>query len=165
MDGVSIAASLVGIGAAGCQIAIKLHTLATQITTASERISSISNDVSLTAGVLQQLGELMTRKADDDGTTIFSQSGLETTKSSAAMCQRIFKEIEQAAAEASKQIRANASRLVGGKVKLSKSEKAKWPFLQPSIENLRIDLREAKGTLMLMLQVTSLALSKKMADM
>ncbi|KAL8871114.1 MAG: hypothetical protein Q9174_002988 [Haloplaca sp. 1 TL-2023] len=144
MDGVSIAASLVGIGAAGCQIAIKLYTLATQITTASERISSISNDVSLTAGVLQQLGELMTQKADDDGTTIFSQSGLETTKTSAAMCQSIFREIEQAAAEASKQIRGNASRLVGGKVKLSKSEKAKWPFLQPSIENLRIDLREAK---------------------
>ncbi|KAL9598069.1 MAG: hypothetical protein Q9179_004046 [Wetmoreana sp. 5 TL-2023] len=163
MDGVSIAASLVGIGAAGCQIAIKLYTLATQISTASERISSISNDVSLTSSVLQQLGELMTQKAADDGTTIFSRSGLETTKTSAAMCEAIFKDIEQAAREASKQIRGRSS-LVGGKIKLSKSEKAKWPFLQPSIETLRNDLREAKGTLMLMLQVTSLGLSKKMAD-
>ncbi|KAL8724853.1 MAG: hypothetical protein Q9181_006647, partial [Wetmoreana brouardii] len=152
-----------GIGAAGCQIAIKLYTLATQISTASDRISSISNDVSLTSGVLQQLGELMTQKAADDGTTIFSQSGLETTKTSAAMCEAIFKDIEQAAGEASKQIRGRSS-LVGGKIKLSKSEKAKWPFLQPSIETLRNELREAKGTLMLMLQVTSLALSKKMAD-
>ncbi|KAI4198234.1 MAG: hypothetical protein LQ350_005396 [Teloschistes chrysophthalmus] len=163
MDGVSIAASLVGIGAAGCQVAIKLYTLATQISTASDRISSISNDVSLTSGVLQQLGELMSQKSTGDGTTIFSQSGLETTKTSAAMCQSIFEGIEQAARDASKQIRGRDN-FIGGKIKLSRSERAKWPFLQPSIDTLRTDLREAKGTLMLMLQVTSLAFSKKMAD-
>ncbi|KAL8805794.1 MAG: hypothetical protein Q9182_001706 [Xanthomendoza sp. 2 TL-2023] len=160
MDGVSVAASIVGISAAGCQIAIKLYTLATQISTASERISSISNDVSLTSGVLQQLGELMTQKATGDSTTIFSQGGLETTKKSAAMCERIFREIEQAARDASQQIRGRVG-FVGGKIKLSKIEKLKWPFLQPSIDTLKHDLREAKGTLMLMLHVTSLAFSKK----
>ena len=162
MDGVSVAASLVGIGAVGCQIAIKLYALATQISTASDRISSISNDVCLTSSVLQQLGELMKQKAADDGTSIFSQSGLKTTKTSAIMCENIFKAIEQALNEASKQIRGRAS--VVSKIKLSKLEKAKWPFLQPSIETLRTDLREAKGTLMLMLQVLTLAFSKQMAD-
>ncbi|KAL8899242.1 MAG: hypothetical protein Q9207_006295 [Kuettlingeria erythrocarpa] len=162
MDGLSVAASLVGIGAVGCQIAIKLYTLATQISTASDRVSSISNDVSLTASVLQQLGELMKQKAADDGTSIFSQSGLETTRTSATMCENIFKAIEQAAKDASEQVRSRG-RIIG-KIKLSKSEKAKWPFLQPSIEALRNDLREAKGTLMLMLQLTTLAFSKKMAD-
>ena len=165
MDGVSVAASLVGIGAVGCQVAIKLYTLATQISTASERISSISNDVSLTSSVLQQLGELMKQKeAADDGTSIFSQSGLETTKTSATMCENIFRAIEEAARDASQQIRERERGRVVGKIKLSKSEKARWPFLQPSIEALRNDLREAKGTLMLMLQVTTLALSKRMAD-
>ncbi|KAL8647583.1 MAG: hypothetical protein Q9210_005475 [Variospora velana] len=161
MDGVSIAASLVGIGAAGCQIAIKLYTLATQISTASDRVSSISNDVSLTSGVLQELGEFMTRETANNDTNIFSQSGLETTKRSAAMCENIFKQIEQAVKDASQQIRMR-NKFVG-KIKLSRSEKAKWPFLQPTIESLRIDLREAKGTLMLMLQVMNLALSQKMA--
>ncbi|KAL8654959.1 MAG: hypothetical protein Q9226_003226 [Calogaya cf. arnoldii] len=161
MDGVSIAASLVGLGTAGCQIAIKLYTLASQISTASQRISSVSNDVSLTAGILKELGEFMTRETANDSTSIFSQSGLETTKNSAAVCETIFSEIEQAAKEASEQLRTK-TRIIG-KIKLSKSEKLKWPFLQPSIESLRIDLREAKGTLMLMLQVTNLALSQKMA--
>ena len=164
MDGVSIAASLLAISGAGCQIAIKLYTLATQISTASERISSISNDVSLTSGVLQQLGELMTTKATLDGTTIFSQGGLDTTRKSAAMCENIFKHIDQAAKDASQQIRARR-KLAGEKIKLTNSEKLKWPFLQPSIDSLRTDLGNAKGTLMLMLQVTSLAFSKKMADM
>ena len=162
MDGISVAASLVSIGAVGCQIAIKLYALATQISTASDRISSISNDVSLTSSVLQQLGELMNQRATGDGTSIFSQSGLETTKMSAIMCENLFKEIEQAVREASEQVRGRER--VVSKIKLSKSEKAKWPFLQPSIEALRNDLREAKGTLMLMLQVTTLAISKQMAD-
>ncbi|KAI4286934.1 MAG: hypothetical protein L6R35_003814 [Caloplaca aegaea] len=162
MDGVSIAGSLVSIGAAGCQIAVKLYTLATQIITASERVSSISNDIFLTSGVLQQLGELLTQKTDTDGTTIFTQSSLDITKTSASICERIFNEVEKALKDASEQIR-DRGRLVG-KIKLSRSEKAKWPFAQPSIEALRNHLREAKGTLMLMLQVTSLALSKKMAN-
>ncbi|KAL8658242.1 MAG: hypothetical protein Q9226_001152 [Calogaya cf. arnoldii] len=163
MEGVSIAASLIGIGAAGSQIALKLYTLATQISTASERISSISNDVSLTSAVIHQLGELMTTKANHDGTTIFSQGGLDTTRTSAAMCETIFKHIERAAREASEQIRGRV-RFTGGNVKLSRSEKLKWPFLQPSMDTLRDDLREAKGTLMLMLQVNLLAFSKKTAE-
>ena len=165
MDGVSIAASLICLGTAGCQLAIKLYTLASQISTASQRITSVSNDISLTAGVLKELGEFITRDTANGATTIFSQSGLETTKSSAAVCKTIFDEIEAAAKEASDQVRAREKtrdRIVG-KIKLSRSEKVKWPFLQPSIESLRIDLREAKGTLILMLQLMSLAVSQKMA--
>ena len=148
------------------QISIKLITLASQISTASESISSIGNDVSLTSRVLHQLGELMTQKAADNdiGISIFSQEGLETTKSSASMCKRIFEEIDQAMKKASEQLRSNG-RFTGSKTKLSRTEKARWPFLQPSIESLRIDLREAKGTLMLILQVTTLAFSKRMAEL
>ena len=164
MDGVSVAASVIGIATAGVQVSIKLVTLATQISTASERITSIGNDVSLTSGVLRQLGELMTQKTTDDGMSIFSEGGLETTRASATACERIFLEVEMEAGKASEQIKASKI-LKGGKIKLSRMEKAKWPFLQPSIEVLRTDLREAKGTLMLMLQVTSLALSKRMADL
>ena len=77
MDGVGAAASIVSIATAGVQISIILVTLATQISTASERISSISNGVSLTSGMLQQLGEPRTQKAMDDyiGGSIFSQGG------------------------------------------------------------------------------------------
>ncbi|KAL8879958.1 MAG: hypothetical protein Q9198_002532 [Flavoplaca austrocitrina] len=163
MEGVGIAASIIGISAAGSQIAIKLYTLATQISTASERVSSISNDVSLTSAVLQQLGELMTTTFTQDRTSVFSEGGLDTTKKSAATCEIIFQDVERAANEASKQLRGKGS-FTGAKVRLSRSEKLKWPFLQPSMDTLRKDLQEAKGTLMLMLQVTQLAFSRKTAE-
>ncbi|KAL8841223.1 MAG: hypothetical protein Q9170_001012 [Blastenia crenularia] len=160
MDGFSTAASLVGIGTAGCQIAIKLYTLATQISTASDHITANSNDVSLTSGILQQLGELMTQKVASDGTSIFSQTGSEITRTSATICENIFNAIEQAIKDASELLRGKSR--IAGRIKLSKSEKVKWPFLRPSIEALRSEL--PKGTLMFMLQLTSLASSKKLAE-
>lgn len=93
MDGLSVAASIVGIATAGVQVSIKLATLATQISTASDQVTSISDDVSLTSGVLRQLGELMAPNISGDGISIFNQAGLETTRISAAMCERIFQKV------------------------------------------------------------------------
>lgn len=137
--------------------AIHLYILATQLTTDADRISALSNNVSFTASVLQQLGELVRQNHVDGGRTgiVLSRSGLDATGTSVCVCESIFKEIEQ--------IRGRGRRL--GRIRLSGSERAEWPLLQPSIEALRNDLQGARGTLMLMLQVTGLALSsKKMAD-
>ena len=109
MDGVGVATNIVGIATAGVAISIKLVTLATQISTASQRLSSIGNDISLTSDVLHQLGELMTQKTTDDGITIFSQGGLETTKTSAAICEKIFQEVEKEIRRASEQFEAGRS--------------------------------------------------------
>lgn len=149
MDGLTIAASLVGISTAGCQIAVKLYALATQMGTASDRISSISNDVSLTSSILQQVGDLLRQQETDESVNIFSHDGLETAKASAKVCRRIFQRIDAAAREASEQIRTKGRTV--GKIRLSKVERVKWPFLQPSFMALRSDLGEAKATLMLML--------------
>lgn len=149
---ISAAASIVGIATAGIQISINIVTLAGQISTASDRVSSIGNDVSLTSGILHQLGDLMSLKNHANTCNVFSKGGLETTKSSAKICQKVFEELEKETAKASQLLRTRKQRL-GEKVKLSMLEKAKWPFLQPNLEALMIELREAKGTLMLMLRV------------
>lgn len=166
MDGISAAASILGIATAGIQISIKLITFSNQVGTAPSRIRNIGNDVSLTSGVLQQLGDLMKAKIsdDDDKTSIFSPSGLESTKASAEACNGIFHDLKHALERASKQIRTNSENL-GGKVVLSTVERLKWPFLQPGFDDLRADLRESRETLMLILQVTTLAYSKKLAEL
>lgn len=152
MDHVSVAASIVGIATAGIKVSIKVVTLASQVSTAADRISSLGNDVSLTSAILHQLGDLMSQKTTDSGLPLFSKAGLESTKSSAEICQNIFEELERGTAKASNVIKGR-KRPIEEKVKLTKVEKREWPFLQPSIEVLRTELREAKGALMLMLQV------------
>ena len=167
MDGVSIAASIIGIATAGAQVSIKLVTLATQISTASDRVSAIGNDVSLTSGVLRQLGDLMTENIKDRGISILNPDGLESTKTAAAMCERTFLEIEKEVKKASEQLRRykpGLGKMRAQKIELSTTEKTKWPLLQPKIDGLRADLRDAKSTLILLLQVVTLALNKRMAD-
>ena len=162
MDGVSVAASVLGIAGAGIKISVELVTFATRIDTASERITSIGNEVSLTAGVLQQLGDLLQQEQPQHEASVFSEGGLRTTKASADVCAGVFKSLKQAINAASKQLRSNVKRPFG-KIRLSPFEKTKWPFLQPNIDALRNDLGQAKGTLMLMLQVITLAMSRKLA--
>ena len=167
MDGVSIAASIIGIATAGVQVSIKLVTLATQISTSSDRVSAIGNDISLTSSVLRQLGDLLAQKTTDGDICILNKSGLESTKTAAAMCEKIFSEIETELKKASEQVRRykpGIGKMRGQKIELSKTEQAKWPFLQPRIDGLRTDLRDAKSTLILLLQLATLALNKRMAD-
>ena len=165
MDGVSVAASIIGIATAGVQISIKLINFSNQVGTAPERIRYIGTDVSLTAGVLQQLGDLMKQKPGDNETlTIFSEGGLVTTRSSATTCESIFKALDDTLKKASKQLRDSKSP-PGGQILLSKGERLKWPFLQPELDTLRAELRDSRQTLMLILQVTTLAYSKRLAEL
>ena len=166
MDGISAAASIIGIATAGVQISIRLITLSNQVGTAPSRIRLIGNDVSLTSGVLQQLGDLMHQQDKDENSSIsiFSKGGLLTTQASATTCKSIFEQLEEALKKASRQIRESGAGLGTQKVALSKTERLRFPFLQPNLDSLRGELTDARGTLLLILQVTTLAYSKKLAE-
>lgn len=168
MDGISVAASVLAIATAGVQVSIKLVSLSNQVATARNRITSIGNDVSLTANVLQQLAELMT-KGDGDGegkVNVFSVEGLRTAQAAADVCHGVFLELAEALKRSCRQLQErNHSAMIGSRIKLSRLEKIKWPFLQPSIDALCVALESARGTLMLILQVATLAYTKKLAEL
>ena len=168
MDGISVAASVLAIATAGIQVSIKLVSLSNQVATARNRITSIGNDVSLTANILQQLAELMT-KGDGDGgekMNVFSVEGLRTAQAAADACHGTFEELAEVLKKSCRQLQErNDNAAIGKRVKLSKFEKLKWPFLQPSVDALCAALTTARGTLMLLLQVTTLAYTKKLAEL
>lgn len=167
MDGVSAAASIIGVANAGLQVSIKLVTLASQIRTAPQRISAIADDISLTSGILHQLADLINHSVkNEDGKedNIFSAGGLQTAQALADTCIRLFEEIENDLKKASQQIGSRGVS-IGKRIALSRFERVKWPFLQPRMDELRSALGEAKSTLMLVLQVTTLAYSRKTASM
>ena len=162
MEGVGIAASILAIATAGVQTSIKLTSFSNQVTTAADRIRSIGSAVSLTSNVLQQIGELMTSSDGNAATSIFNNNSLRTTQASAEACERIFQALKDVLMKSSKQLLQQKD-TISGKVILSKLEALKWPFFQPGIDTLCMDLRDARETLMLILQVTTLAYSKKLA--
>ena len=104
-----------------------------------------------------QIKALVEPKKNSQGVLvcIFSDEGLNQIKTSTDSCESIFKEIETELAKASKQVKEQKN--VNGKVVLSALEKAKWPFTQPKVLDLRLELRESKITLLLILSVSTIA--------
>lgn len=156
MEAVGTAASILAIAGAGIQISLKLITFADQISTAPQRIQDVGTDVSVTAGTLHELGELM-----KNSTGMFRRDQSQHILASSTRCKEIFEKLREILGKASQQLRdvhKSTAKSQGSspKIKLSRMERMRWPFLQPSMESLRVALRDAKGTLTLILQVVHL---------
>ena len=165
MDGVSAAASVLAIGTAGIQVSIKLFSLAKQFSAASDRISAVSSEVSFTSTVLKELATLMhpepTEDPDESHASIFSESSLQITTTSADICHKVIQELQGMLKKASKQIDNDKENVSQEEVTLSRMERIKWIFQQPQLNALRDDLGKAKDSLVLVLQLATLAYSKK----
>ena len=162
LEAVGAAASILAIAGAGIQISLKLIAFADQVGTAPESIRDVGTDVSVMSGTLKELGELMDNKTSTKGSAaIFTQDNLRDIEATKCKCDKIFEKLRDILGKASLQLRDVSKRpaksqAVSPKITLSKLERMKWPFLQPSMEPLRSELRDTKGTLTLMLQVVQL---------
>lgn len=187
MEAIGAASAILSIATAGVQCSVRLISFAAQIKTAPERITHIAEDVSINASILQQVGELVKQSIDggelpdcreneedqeqhsmvaEEGAKpteakqgVFNSSGLETTMKIATKCEGIFGALNDRLQNASKQLNYGSGKIV--RVKLSRLERLKWPFLQPEIDTMREELKDSRGTLTLMLQVAMLAYSSK----
>ncbi|KAB8277789.1 hypothetical protein BDV30DRAFT_168124 [Aspergillus minisclerotigenes] len=187
MEALGAASAILSIATVGAQCSVRLISFAAQVKTASERITRIAEDVSLNTSILQQVGELIKQSIDggelpvrweNEGAQeqhsmvagegakstetkqgVFNASGLETTMKIATKCEDIFSALNDRLQNASRQLSHGSGKIV--RVKLSRVERLKWPFLQPEIDTMRDELKDARGTLTLMLQVAMLAYSSK----
>ena len=109
--------------------------------------------------------DLMQQKTDGDGKefSIFSTQGLRDAERAVGQCDGVFDDIKGELAKASKQLGARSPSQSSQRLRLSPAERAKWPFLQPRMDTLRRDLKEAKNTLLLILTVATLAHAEKVA--
>lgn len=161
MEAIGAAASILAIAGAGIQISLKLIAFADQVGTAPKRIQDVGTDVSVTAGTLQELGELMNKIPTRKSAAMFNPDQVRNILASSIKCREIFDELKDILGKASQQLRdvyksSTKSHDLSPKIKLSKLERMKWPFLRPSMEPLRSALRDAKSTLSLILQVVHL---------
>lgn len=109
-----------------------------------------------------QLRNLIAPRSGPAGTHafIFNSTALSDISSALYHCQSIFSQIKKYLDRATKQAKGIRPRS-DSKIKLSRSERAKWPFLQSPFNDLRNDLRDSKINLVLMLAVADLAIKQK----
>ncbi|KAF2640620.1 hypothetical protein P280DRAFT_469358 [Massarina eburnea CBS 473.64] len=158
-DPLSVSASVVGIAVAGVKVSISLFALAETVNTGSETVIALANDISSTCGILNQLRDLITPQPGTD-TSIFNSTALRDIVVGALNCRIIFDQLNTYLKRATNQIK-DLEPQPNDKVKLSRSERAKWPFLDPHVNELHSNLRDAKSNLLLMVAVANLAVAQK----
>ena len=152
---IGIAASVTQLAEYGFQLSVKLFNFSQAVSAADQSIKAISNDVSLTSTVLQELCRII--KSDESH--VVSSRAVEATQQTVKECLQVFEQLNDALDKSL--VNLGLLELGEGKAKLKRGtvaiEKLKWPFKQPKMELLRSNLDRLKASLTLMLQVLSYA--------
>ncbi|KAI9038403.1 uncharacterized protein KD926_010820 [Aspergillus affinis] len=191
MEAIGAASAIFEIATTGVQCSIKLLTFASQDNSAEEEITHIAEEVSLNASILLQLGDFVkdgkrnnqSTVKDDNGdhdenlslvanshdpkhnrprNGIFNPVGLTTVLKHAEQCRGVFDTLNEGIKRVS--TRSNSTSRTPAQHQHARLAMVKWPFLKPETEALRGQLREVKGTLVLMLQLAMLRYSRRAAE-
>ncbi|CAG8972612.1 hypothetical protein HYALB_00005381 [Hymenoscyphus albidus] len=149
-----VAASVAQLADYGIKLSIKLFSYSQAVSQAPVTIKELSNDVSLTSTILQELCKIL----KSNQAHVVSSSAIEATQQTADECLAIFKQLNDALEKSLVTLGIAESEHVEkarkGRVVL---EKLKWPFKQPKMELLRLNMDRLKASLTLMLQVLNYA--------
>lgn len=180
MDVVASVSAVLSVAEIGIQTSLKLATFAGQVKSSPGTISGIAKDMALMANILQQLGELMKQRVPPSpsqkkteatwsgnetstGISLFSESGIQTAMELAKHSRELFDKVEQELKKASKQISQKGLNQ-REPIKLTPTERLKWPFFQPRIEEIRTNMKDVQASLTLLLQITMLSYSRMVAE-
>lgn len=143
-DGLGLAASIIQIVSTGVQASVYLYNFADTVSSAGKALKEISDDISLTTSVLQQLQAIL-ESEKQHGTA--SKEALSAAEALVQECSKIFESI----------VALTKKHFPPDHRKRAKLNFLKWPIIQPKIEIMRSNLEKHKTKLILMTQVLTLA--------
>ena len=158
MAELGIIASVVQIADIGLRLSVKLYTFGEIVAGADRSVISISKDVSLTSGVLKELGQILD---SDRETRTFSEPAVQTADGIVKECLGVFQEMESMLVKKLPILAQGDSGDWKSGQRANKAtvmlERLKWGYLQPKLQLLRSNLDRLKSTLLLMLNVITYA--------
>lgn len=156
MAELGIIAAVAQIADVGLRLSIKLYTFGEIVASADRSVISISKDVSLTSGVLKELGQIL---AKDRETRTLSENAVQTADGIVKECLEVFQEMETILVKKLPSLGGRGKEGRGERVKRATAmlERLKWGYLQPKLQLLRSNLDRLKSTLLLMLNVITYA--------
>ena len=154
MAELGVIASVIQIADTGLRLSIKLYTFGEIVASADKAVLTLSKDVSLTSSVLKELGQILENDGKVDA-KFLTRTAIKTADEVVKECLEVFKEMDTIIVKKMPNLRAP------GVQKSSKAtvllERLKWPYLQPKLQLLQINLDRLKSTILLMLNVITYA--------
>ena len=157
MAEIRIIAAVSKIADAGLHLSIKLYTFGEIVASADRSVISISKDVSLTSGILKELGQILEK---DRKSRTISENALQTADGVVKECVEVFQEINSILVKKLPSLGAERKGEKRGERPnraIIMLEKLEWEYLQPKLQLLRSNLDRLRSTLLLILNVTTYA--------
>ena len=146
-DALGLAASIIQVVSTGVQVSVYLYNFAEKVSSARKALQEVSNDISFTANILEQLRATLESEKQN---RIASKESLSTAEALVNECSGIFEAIMTLIKKHFPQPEKMHS-------KRARLDALKWPFIQPRIEVMRSNLEKHKTKLILMVQVLTFA--------
>ena len=152
MAEVGAVTTIIQVADVGLRLSTTLFVFAETVANADKAVNSISKDVSLTSSVLKELANILQK---DNGPQAYSNTAVASAVAVVRECSDVFQEVENILIEKLPKLSSRR------KDKTSRTtvalERLKWPYLQPKINLLRSNLDRLKSSLLVILNVISLA--------
>ena len=156
MAEIGAVAAIIQVAEVGLRLSTTLFTFAETVAKADKAVNAISKDVSQTSSVLTELADILKK---DNGPRAYSSKAVDSAIAIVKECSETFLEFENLLIEKvpnlSSRNRTKASRTVVA------MERFKWPYLQPRMNLLQSNLDRLKSSLLVILNVISLARTMK----
>ncbi|KAJ6437275.1 low molecular weight phosphotyrosine protein phosphatase [Purpureocillium lavendulum] len=178
-----LAGTVVGAVSFGLQLATTLQTFAELAIEAEDALRDIVFEVNATAAALRQLQTIVDAdKAIPDaqrGSRVFTESGLHEVETLAVRCEKVYRTIIRLVLKASSSTTTNTSETDGRDAKplgarealdasslkpMNLLRRLRWPWLIPRINRCQEQLRWLKISLLVTLQLASLAQDRIRSD-
>jgi hypothetical protein len=144
-----LASSISRMAATGTGLTIALLSYTGEVTNADKNMADLAGDVGLTSNVLTSVGSFL---AEKDNSSLPSPQALKDAQSILARCHDTFDEIKSMV---DNNVKSKTDLI--GKAKYGKKARFWWPVKSNKAELLKTRLESLKTSLLLLLQVLSLA--------
>ena len=148
-----LTASILQVVTAGVQVSLYLYTFAETVSSAGKALKDISNDISFTTTILEQLGHVL---ESEKHSPTASKEALLTAESLVKECENVFDAINALVRKHFSHPEPDKSKTFQSR-RTSRMNALKWPFIQPKMELHRSNLEKHKTKLILMTQVLTYA--------
>lgn len=144
MAGIGEASAILSVTQVGFSFAKALNTYLSDVSDASDDISSLVSDIEATLGQLRDLGKLIEK---NETTKAWTDDGLRNAKKCVTDCEKIIMKLRKLLKKSTAS--AASDEVNRDEIDVSNFERALWPWIKPRLEERRRELQSIKQDIMI----------------
>jgi hypothetical protein len=145
LEAIGIAASIIQVADLGTKLSVQLFSLYRRVKSANESIQLLSNEIALVSAILRELGDNL---KEEESSKLCSDEAFRTLGLVLNQCRDVLGQIQRVVDDNDRPGKSRFQQVTG---------KFRIVLLEPSLNQLKVNLERLKSTMLLLLNVITYA--------